>query len=59
MELSLSQDRVTFHTPIRYFVQDVEGARWLDTTVGRVLFNAIIPKEIPFQNRDMKKKALG
>ena len=59
VELSLSQDRVTFHTPIRYFVQDVEGARWVETTVGRVLFNAIIPKEIAFQNRDMKKKALG
>ncbi|MDP9200338.1 MAG: DNA-directed RNA polymerase subunit beta' [Gemmatimonadota bacterium] len=59
VELALSQDRVTFHTPIRYFVQDVEGNRWVDTTVGRVLFNAIIPKEIAFQNREMKKKALG
>jgi DNA-directed RNA polymerase subunit beta' len=59
VELSLSQDRVSFHTPIRFFVQDVEGNRWVDTTVGRVLFNAIIPKEIPFQNREMKKKALG
>src|SRR6266699_3167130 len=59
VELSLSQDRVTFHTPIRYFVQDVEVQRWVDTTVGRVLFNAIIPSEIPFQNREMKKKALG
>ncbi len=59
VELSLSQDRVTFHTPIRYFVQDVEGSRWLETTVGRVLFNAIIPAEIAFQNREMKKKALG
>src|SRR6266576_1420455 len=59
VELSLSQDRVTFHTPIRYFVQDVEGQRWVDTTVGRVLFNSIIPSEIPFQNREMKKKALG
>src|SRR6267143_1932234 len=59
VELSLSQDRVTFHTPIRYFVQDVEGNRWVDTTVGRVLFNAIIPKEIAFQKREMKKKALG
>ncbi|MDP9206884.1 MAG: DNA-directed RNA polymerase subunit beta' [Gemmatimonadota bacterium] len=59
VELALSQDRVTFHTPIRFFVQDVEGKRWVDTTVGRVLFNAIIPKEIPFQNREMKKKALG
>jgi DNA-directed RNA polymerase subunit beta' len=59
VELALSQDRVTFHTPIRYFAQDVEGNRWLDTTVGRVLFNAIIPREIAFQNREMKKKALG
>jgi DNA-directed RNA polymerase subunit beta' len=59
VELSLSQDRVSFHTPIRFFVQDVEGSRWVDTTVGRVLFNAIIPKEIAFQNREMKKKALG
>src|SRR6266576_3197422 len=59
VELALAQDRVSFHTPIRYFVQDIEGNRWLDTTVGRVLFNVIIPKEIAFQNRDMKKKALG
>src|SRR5437868_6200870 len=59
VELALSQDRVDFHTPIRYFVQDIEGNRWVDTTVGRVLFNAIIPREIAFQNREMKKKALG
>ncbi|HEY4733755.1 MAG TPA: DNA-directed RNA polymerase subunit beta', partial [Gemmatimonadaceae bacterium] len=59
VELALAQDRVSFHTPIRYFVQDIEGKRWLDTTVGRVLFNSIIPLEIAFQNRDMKKKALG
>src|SRR5476651_418582 len=30
VEVALSQDRVSFHTPIRYFVQDVEGQRWLD-----------------------------
>lgn len=59
VELALAQDRVSFHTPIRYFAQDLEGSRWLETTVGRVLFNAIIPKEIAFQNREMKKKALG
>ena len=29
------------------------------TTAGRVLFNAIVPTELGFQNRDMKKKALG
>src|SRR5947209_4904808 len=59
VELALAQNRVDFHTPIRYVVQDLEGNRWVDTTVGRVLFNAIIPREIAFQNREMKKKALG
>ncbi|HJQ12585.1 MAG TPA: DNA-directed RNA polymerase subunit beta', partial [Gemmatimonadaceae bacterium] len=59
VELALSQNRVDFHSPIRYFVQDIDGNRWVDTTVGRVLFNAIIPKSIAFQNREMKKKALG
>src|SRR3954449_722368 len=59
VELALAQDRVSFHTPIRYFAQDLEGSRWVDTTVGRVLFNAIIPQEIAYQNREMKKKALG
>ncbi len=59
VELALSQDRVTQHTPIRFFVRDVQGERWVSTTVGRVLFNAIIPTEIEFQNKEMKKKALG
>ena len=59
VELALSQDRVNHHTPIRFFVRDVQGERWVSTTVGRVLFNAIIPTEIEFQNKEMKKKALG
>ncbi len=59
IEVALAQDRVTMNTPVRYYVQDVQGARWIDTTAGRVLFHAIVPKEIPFQNKEMKKKALG
>jgi DNA-directed RNA polymerase subunit beta' len=59
IEVALAQDRVTMNTPVRYFVRDVEGERWVDTTAGRVLFHAIVPKEIPFQNKEMKKKALG
>src|SRR5687767_10995666 len=59
IEVALAQDRVTMNTPVRYYVQDVLGARWIDTTAGRVLFHAIVPKEIPFQNKEMKKKALG
>jgi len=43
--------------------QDVVEARgeMVQTTVGRVLFYAVVPDEIPFQhvNRPMSKKALG
>ncbi|MDQ6718770.1 MAG: DNA-directed RNA polymerase subunit beta', partial [Gemmatimonadota bacterium] len=59
VEMALGQERVTFHSPVKFFVRDVEGERWVDTTVGRVLFNAIVPVEIPFQNKEMKKKVLG
>ncbi|MBA3645760.1 MAG: DNA-directed RNA polymerase subunit beta' [Gemmatimonadaceae bacterium] len=59
VEMALGQERVTFHSPVKFFVRDVEGERWINTTVGRVLFSAIVPPEIPFQNKEMKKKALG
>ncbi len=45
--------------PIHFWVNDTKGQRWMGTTVGRVLFNAIVPSEIDYQNREMKKKALG
>src|SRR5205085_2794421 len=38
---------------------DEDGGRWEKTTAGRVLFNAIIPKELGFRNVEMKKKALS
>ncbi len=59
VEIALAQDRLNFQSPIRFWVDDTEGGRWVDTTAGRAMFNAIIPKEIGFQNREMKKKALG
>src|SRR5207247_10820805 len=59
VELALSQDRVTFHTPIRYFVQDIEGSRRVDATGGRVLLNAILPRPIAVQNRPMEENACG
>ena len=59
VEMALSTGRIEHHVAIRYFV-DREGDRnWIVTTPGRVLFNAIIPSEVGFQNRDMKKKLLG
>ncbi len=59
VELALAQGRVDYHSPVRFWVDDMDGKRWVETIVGRVLFHAIVPKEIGFQNREMKKKALG
>jgi DNA-directed RNA polymerase subunit beta' len=59
VEMSLALGHVNTHTPLRFLV-DREGTKtWEITTVGRVLFNQIIPAELTFQNRDMKKKALS
>ena len=59
VELALGQGRIEHQSAVRFLVDDGTGRRWLDTTVGRVLFNAIVPPELGFQNREMKKKALG
>ncbi len=60
VEMAIATGRVRHHTPIRYLYTPLgEGKRWIVTTAGRVLFNDIVPPEVGFQNRDMKKKALG
>jgi DNA-directed RNA polymerase subunit beta' len=59
IEMALAHGRIAYSTTIRYLVDDQDGRRWLPTTAGRVLFNAIVPPGIGYQNREMKKKALG
>src|SRR5690349_5721419 len=59
IEMALAHSIVQRQSPIRYLVEEDGRRRWIVTTVGRALFNAIVPKGITFQNRDMKKKALG
>src|SRR5690348_664207 len=59
VEMGLALGNVQFQSPVRYLVSDTRGARWVDTTVGRVLFNSIVPPALGFQNREMKKKALS
>ena len=58
MELGVGKG-VTQQTPIMYWVEDKAGARWEKTTIGRALFNAIVPPELGYKNHDMKKKALS
>ena len=60
IEMALALSQLTVHSAVRYFGRTPEGKRaWMTTTAGRVLFDGIVPSELPFQNRDMKKKALG
>jgi DNA-directed RNA polymerase subunit beta' len=60
VEVGIAQGRLTTHSAIRFYVDNGDGSpSWMVTTAGRVMFNAIVPTELGFQNRDMKKKALG
>ena len=59
IEMAMAHGLVQRQSPIRFRVEEDGSRRWVVTTVGRALFNAIVPKGIAFQNRDMKKKALG
>jgi DNA-directed RNA polymerase subunit beta' len=59
VDIALATGRIRYHTPIRYLATSNGETSWVVTTAGRVLFNAIVPVEVGFQNREMKKKALG
>src|SRR4029079_17887247 len=71
IEMALLAGSVAYHTPICFWYvppreledEDRRRPRWLRTTVGRVLFNSILPKAIiverDFRNYTMKKKQLS
>ena len=67
VEMALAHGHVEFSTPCWYWVSSsvasnggpAREARWERTTVGRVLFNSIIPEHIGFLNRTFGKKQLG
>ncbi len=49
-------DEVTFHDPVK--VPGVNGQKVIETTVGRVLFNAVIPEDLRFVNKIMDRSAI-
>ena len=59
VEMAMAQGRMSYSTPIKFWVKDLNGEGWVDTTAGRAMFNAIVPAELGYQNKEMKKKALG
>ncbi len=68
-ELALGTESVTFHDLCHFWVprdwgtgvenSDRKVGRWVQTTLGRVLFNSIIPDELGFFNQTFAKKELG
>ena len=55
VQMAYQLGHAKIHEQIRF---RLETGEFIDTTVGRVLFNEIVPKELGFQNATMDKKRL-
>jgi DNA-directed RNA polymerase subunit beta' len=67
-ESALALGHVRFHTPCWFWYEraaaegEADGGRrgkWIQTTVGRVIFNSVVPEQLGFWNTTMGKKELG
>src|SRR3989442_139702 len=64
IEMGLERKRFTYHSPVHFWhVAPGATPTWMPTTVGRVIFNSILPEvlrtEQGFQNKVMRKKDLS
>ena len=63
-EIAYNEGRVTLHAPVTILVDDIDengnAVKVLkkDTSVGRILFNQYVPKEIGYVNEIISKKSL-
>ncbi len=51
--IAQNDNRVDLHAPIKVRID----GKIINTTVGRVIFNSVLPKELPFVNELLTKKA--
>jgi len=60
--IAYNEGRVSIHAPIHIYVDDVVDGepvnRMLETSVGRVMVNEFVPKEVGFINEVLSKKSL-
>ncbi len=54
--MAYENDKIALNTKIKYRLEDGE---WIDTGVGRVIFNDVLPDELPFYNEVFDKGRLG
>jgi len=57
-EALLAYDAKEVHLQAKVFIRQPDGSR-LETTVGRVIFNSVIPPEVGYINEVVGKKGLG
>jgi DNA-directed RNA polymerase subunit beta' len=69
-ESALALGQVRFHTPCWFWVErrrldeieeedDARQGKWVPTTLGRVIFNSVVPEELGYWNTTMGKRELG
>ncbi|MCK8828364.1 DNA-directed RNA polymerase subunit beta' [Natroniella acetigena] len=49
-------DKVELQTEIKY---RLDNGEWIETSVGRVIFNDVLPEQLPFYNKVFDKGELG
>ena len=62
-EIAYNEGRVTLHAPVKVRVQDIDENGTLvevlrETSVGRILVNEFVPKEVGYINEILTKKSL-
>ena len=58
-ELAYDMGVVNLRAPIIVRTETGEGdSEWMETTVGRILFNNVLPEGISFRNQEIEKSAL-
>ncbi|MET0395851.1 MAG: DNA-directed RNA polymerase subunit beta' [Longimicrobiaceae bacterium] len=69
VEMAIAYNQIHFHDAIYYWYIPTEGAvdeygdprkpEWVQTTVGRTIFNSVVPGQMGYWNKTMGKKELG
>ncbi|MDQ3555598.1 MAG: DNA-directed RNA polymerase subunit beta' [Gemmatimonadota bacterium] len=68
VEMAFELGQVELHTPVYFWLDpsameeengQARKSHWVQTIVGRVIFNSVVPPELGFWNKTMGKKELG
>ena len=58
VKIAYNEEKIDLHAIINLRVNDKDGSKLIETTVGRALFNEFVPDEVGFVNTLLTKKSL-